>query len=418
MNIRRLRAEQLRDAMLLAAGELNLTTGGESVDSAQPRRSIYLKVLRNSPDGLLEAFDGADGFNSMAKRPTTTTANQALMLFNGPWLLSRAKAMKGVVEKNAADDHQFIDAAWRRLYGRPPAASEMEGSLAFLREQARRLEVQTPSAAEVAPPVASMPRREGQAAEISGKTPDARLAVPDNPSLPSGDFTVEAFVLLRSLYDDATVRVIASQWNGDNGHPGWSLGVTSKKSRYTPQNLVLQIVGKSAEGKPLYEVIPSNLRLELDKPYFVAASVKVAGTDSSEAMFYVKELAATDKPLHTARASFQVPGGYDNSASLVLGGRAGGDRSAWDGLLDDVRLSAAALPPEELLVNNTAARETTVGLWRFEEQPGFHADESGRNNRLTSLPAPASPAALTPHEAARVDFCHVLLNSNEFLYVE
>ena len=84
-----------------------------------------------------------------------------------------------------------------------------------------------------------------------------------------------------------------------------------------------------------------------------------------------------------------------------------------------MRLSATALPPDQLLVNNAAARDTTLGLWRFEEQPGFASDESGHDNHLQpTLPSASSTKRLDPHAAARIDFCHVLLNSNEFLYVE
>jgi hypothetical protein len=417
MNIRRLRADQVRDAMLAATGELDLTVGGEGVDSSAPRRSIYVKVLRNAPDMLLEAFDAADGFNSTTQRATTTTANQALLLFNGPWLSARAKAMKGRLERDALDDHQFIDVAWRRSFGRAPTTSEREASLRFLREQAQRIGTNPPSLNDDPPPVAVMPRREGQAADVSDTAPRSPLVGPAHSALPAGDFTIEAFVLLRSLYDDASVRVIASQWNGDNNSPGWSLGVTSKGSKHTPQNLILQLVGDDGEGKRTYEVVPSDLRIELDKPYYVAAAVKIDETESPEATFYVKELAATDKPLQTVHAALQVRRNYRGSAALVLGGR-DGKRSHWDGLLDDVRLSSAALAAEELLANNTAPRETTVGLWRFEAQSGFYADESGRDHRLEPAERPSPSSQTDPHAAARIDFCHVLLNSSEFLYVE
>jgi hypothetical protein len=263
-----------------------------------------------------------------------------------------------------------------------------------------------------------MPRREGQALDVSESAPGSRLAASDSPALPAGDFTIEAYVLLRSLYEDASVRVIASHWNGDNNTPGWSLGVTSKKSKYTPQNLILQVVAASPEGKPAYEVVPSNLRLELNKPYYVAASVKVRETESPQASFYVQELAATDKPLQVSQVPISVRGEHRGNASFVLGGRDGQARSNWDGLLDDVRLSTVALLPEELLVNNTAQRETTVGLWRFEEQPSVYADTSGRGSRLYPISPTASPRSANPGDAARIDFCHVLLNSNEFLYVD
>ena len=61
--------------------------------------------------------------------------------------------------------------------------------------------------------------------------------------LPVGTFTIEAFVLLRSVYDDGTVRTIAAHWSGDKKKPGWSFGVTSQKSAYKPHALVLQFFG-------------------------------------------------------------------------------------------------------------------------------------------------------------------------------
>jgi hypothetical protein len=165
-------------------------------------------------------------------------------------------------------------------------------------------------------------------------------------------------------------------------------------------------------------VIPSNLRLELEKPYYVAGVVKTEGGEAPQATFYVKELAATDKPLQSARAPISVRGDYRGNASFVVGGRDGQLRATWDGVLDDVRLSSSALAPEELLVNNTADRDTTVGLWQFEEQPSFYADSSGRGNRLYPASPTATPQTRSPRDAARIDFCHVLLNSNEFLYVD
>ncbi|MFK7821517.1 MAG: PSD1 and planctomycete cytochrome C domain-containing protein, partial [Planctomycetaceae bacterium] len=51
--IRRLDAEQIRDAMLVASGELEHKTGGPSVDLSKPRRSLYIKSLRNRPDKFL-----------------------------------------------------------------------------------------------------------------------------------------------------------------------------------------------------------------------------------------------------------------------------------------------------------------------------------------------------------------------------
>src|SRR5690606_37064565 len=47
--VRRLTAEQIRDAILTATGELDPTHGGPSVDAVSPRRALYVKVYRNTP---------------------------------------------------------------------------------------------------------------------------------------------------------------------------------------------------------------------------------------------------------------------------------------------------------------------------------------------------------------------------------
>ena len=59
----------------------------------------------------------------------------------------------------------------------------------------------------------------------------------------------------------------------------------------------------------------------------------------------------------------------------------------------------------------------TVGFWRFDESVGFYADASPHANNLFAGDAWSS-AAGDPKTAAWADFCHVLLNSNEFLYVD
>ena len=64
-------------------------------------------------------------------------------------------------------------------------------------------------------------------ADVLGTRVDDMLRLPAPSGMPTEDFTVEAYVLLESLHNDASVRVIASQWDGKQTSPGWSLGVTS-----------------------------------------------------------------------------------------------------------------------------------------------------------------------------------------------
>ncbi|VTU02620.1 secreted protein containing duf1549 : Uncharacterized protein OS=Pirellula staleyi (strain ATCC 27377 / DSM 6068 / ICPB 4128) GN=Psta_3334 PE=4 SV=1: PSCyt1: PSCyt2: PSD1 [Gemmataceae bacterium] len=136
MSVRRLDAEQVRDAMLAASGELKLDAGGPAVAASTPRRSIYTRVHRNSPDPLIAAFDAADGLSSCARRNVTVTPTQALLLMNGNGTLARAEAFAArVMPADGKNAPAGVDEAYRRAFGRPPTTEEAAEALAFLKQQ-------------------------------------------------------------------------------------------------------------------------------------------------------------------------------------------------------------------------------------------------------------------------------------------
>jgi hypothetical protein len=159
-NRRRLDAEQLRDAVLTAAGTLNRQVGGPSVrvplepevydlifSEDEPvglwpvtpdvkqhdRRSLYLHRKRNVRLPLLEAFDAPDTLNSCAGRGESTYAPQALILMNGPFTAEQSKQMAADVAKFATTSEARIDAVFRRAYGRRPRQEEVAVGREFLR---------------------------------------------------------------------------------------------------------------------------------------------------------------------------------------------------------------------------------------------------------------------------------------------
>jgi mono/diheme cytochrome c family protein len=123
MNPRRLEAEQIRDALLAASGELDLAAGGPGAEVDAPRRSIYLRVIRNQRHPLLAAFDGPDGFGSVAQRYVTTTPTQALLMINGPWPLDRARALAGRLQREGGDTPGMLALAFRLAWGRDGSRS-------------------------------------------------------------------------------------------------------------------------------------------------------------------------------------------------------------------------------------------------------------------------------------------------------
>lgn len=145
MPIRRLEAEQIRDTMLAISGELDLRQAGPSVDEDEPRRTVYTKVIRNTPNPLLRAFDGPDGFESTAQRDVTTTATQALMTLNGEWTLKRADAWAKRLQDEADEDAQRVEWAFRLALGRDVSAAQVAGGVAFIEQQSRRVRTTRPA---------------------------------------------------------------------------------------------------------------------------------------------------------------------------------------------------------------------------------------------------------------------------------
>src|SRR5262249_18594754 len=152
--------------------------------------------------------------------------------------------------------------------------------------------------------------------------------------------TIEAFVLLRSLYDDASVRTIVSQWNMSKNKPGWSLGVTSRRSQFKPQTLVLQLSGDPEKNGTDYEAVFSGLHIALNKPYFVAVTFHLSDPDKQGITFYAKDLSNDEEPLQSVRSGHKMKTLSRPEATFVIGGRdLDKVQHNWDGLIDDVRLS-------------------------------------------------------------------------------
>ncbi len=144
----RLPAEQIRDDALAASGLLNRALGGRSVKPYQPaglweaagtgasyaqgtggelyRRSLYTFWKRTAPPPSMLAFDATSREVCTAKRETTTTPLQALVLLNDPQFVEAARAAGGRLLKAFPDDAGArIRTAFREFTGGRPDATEM-----------------------------------------------------------------------------------------------------------------------------------------------------------------------------------------------------------------------------------------------------------------------------------------------------
>ncbi len=133
MNRHRLDAEQLRDSLLVAAGQLDPTRGGESTrDVNSPRRTLYLMTSRSDRTTFRDLFDGADSTAVVDKRIVSTVAPQALFMLNSPFVLKQAELLAMRVTSAAPDDDARIDQLYRWLFGRTPDQTERDVAKSLL----------------------------------------------------------------------------------------------------------------------------------------------------------------------------------------------------------------------------------------------------------------------------------------------
>ena len=144
-NRQRLEAECIRDAMLSVSGQLVFSGGGPTVPPEQasdygfrytePRRSVYVPVLRNAVPDLFEMFDFADPSVTTGERNVSTVAPQALYLMNSPFVMEQARhAARRTPRGSAADDEARIQWANQTTQGRKPRPAEMAIALGHLKE--------------------------------------------------------------------------------------------------------------------------------------------------------------------------------------------------------------------------------------------------------------------------------------------
>jgi hypothetical protein len=420
---RRLEAEPIRDALLFVSGEIDLRAGGPGVFGNDPRRSLYVRIMRNVRDPLFDVFDAPLWFQSASGRDVTTTPVQSLYLFNGPFLLQRARTFADrLFREEPSDAATRVRRAYRLAFGREPSNNEVEQALAFIDQQAGSIDPEVAGSAAAAFVSGKIPFHDGQADEVRPTGTGMMVASAENAKpkdarqkpreFPTDTFTIEAFIVPRSVAADANVRTIAARWDGNARRPpaGPSASPASNRRR-KPQTVVLADVRASDRR---------HLRRGdgLLRPQCCHEQAVLCCRDRAarRVTFVLKDLSNDDDPAQVETVSNRIKGGLENDLPLTLGGRSGKSPAGFDGLIDDVRLSASALRVEELLLNRDGPHPTTVGYWTFENKPDVFRDASGQGRDLRPARKPGLP--IDPRKAAWADFCHVLFNASEFLYVE
>ncbi|MCX6981369.1 MAG: DUF1553 domain-containing protein [Verrucomicrobia bacterium] len=413
--IRRLDAEQARDAILAVSGALRLDSGGPAVNAAVPRRTIYTRAIRNSPDPLLDVFDAPQPVASVCSRITTTTTAQSLWLLNSQPMIEAAKKIAQRVGQRGKDADRISRAYWI-IFGRAPGTGEIASAENFLRSQLPRIDP-----VECGSPAASflrgqVPSRGGWAADFSPDGSQRRLEIPHSSAMPRGDFTIEAYLLLRAFDGrrEPSHMPIVGKWDGDRSQGGWELCIYQPSTDTDAGLLALRMAERDASGKITERTYYSNLRINTEKAYYVAATVKLAGAGPGAVGFHVQDLPINSNKQVGKPVPIPIRDGITNFAPLVIGASASSRGVGFDGLIDEIRLTDGCLPESELLCNGNESHPKTAGYWRFEPVPGVFRDSGPRH--LDIRPPAQEPMDRTL--APFVDLCHVLLISNEFLYID
>ncbi|MCX6612822.1 MAG: PSD1 and planctomycete cytochrome C domain-containing protein [Acidobacteria bacterium] len=133
-NRRRVDAETLRDSLLFASGELDLSPAEKAMkldDEKNLKRTVYGFISRRKVDSTLALFDFPNPQATSEARMSTLVPPQRLFLMNSPFVASRASALG---KRLSGTDGEKISQAYRILYSREPDAAELKLGLEFLRQ--------------------------------------------------------------------------------------------------------------------------------------------------------------------------------------------------------------------------------------------------------------------------------------------
>jgi hypothetical protein len=183
MDRKRMDAEQIRDAVLMVAGNLDTSLGGPSADltPAFTRRTVYGKVSRYKLDEYLQLFDFPTPNISAEKRFTTTVPLQRLFLMNSDFISVEAEEFVKRVA-GEPDNRSRIKKVYLLAYGREPSEQEIKLGIDFLHEEPMREYEENKNK----PPEPGTGGRGGRGGRGGGGTGPATATATAKPEPPEG----------------------------------------------------------------------------------------------------------------------------------------------------------------------------------------------------------------------------------------
>jgi hypothetical protein len=433
-NRRRLDADALRDSMLDVSGELNLTIGGpgftprvskealeglskksgawkQSSLTERRRRSVYMYLQRSLLLPLMTTFDFRDTTQPCGRRDVTTVAPQALALLNNAFVHEMSEAFaRRIIEEVGDVPRDLATRAWQVAFGREPTETEVAAAVDHLGTQhanfSNRLQA---IVAERAVPAKSPPDgslvlwlKADEGVSLDGQN---RVKSWEDHSPAKHHASQEMFEARPVLVNDAirrqpairfdgngrfmhlagevlqsqqcTIIAVASDQVGDGPHRG----IFSNWNGSAGNSTTSIFLGTTRNGKVRLsdDFVTAPSLMQPGEPFLLTA---VAGSDG--AMIYQGTDLLADKGSPVAQRNLKTP--------YVIGQQGNINGEYWNGDIAELLVYDRALDPSEL-----------------EEAWGYLNGRYG----LWTLPEPPEPTTL-----ASSSLCHVLLNANEFLYVD
>ena len=157
---RRLDAEALRDSLLAVTGELDLKQGGVGFKATigrdaleglsrkstawqadpaelQKRRSLYMYLKRGLLPPMMTTFDLSEPTLSCGQRNVTNVPTQALSLMNNQFVHDRSEYLANVIRKTKSGIREQVKMAWLAVLKRQPTERELQRSILHVTTQAR-----------------------------------------------------------------------------------------------------------------------------------------------------------------------------------------------------------------------------------------------------------------------------------------
>ncbi|MEM6473393.1 MAG: DUF1549 and DUF1553 domain-containing protein, partial [Planctomycetota bacterium] len=153
MNVRRLPAESIRDAVLASAGTLSNERFGNSIPTHRTpfmtgrgarksgpldgggRRSVYLAVYRNFLNPFLTTFDRPNPFGPKGRRSRSNVPAQSLALMNDPFVVDQAKRFGEKIANGEGSRESRIQELIYRIHSVQPSTRQVELLASFLEQQ-------------------------------------------------------------------------------------------------------------------------------------------------------------------------------------------------------------------------------------------------------------------------------------------